>query len=393
MRLHKESSMAYKNIVLWVINVLFMSSLSLSAYAEAFYGQSSDEQSSDKKSKQESRMDLAYDAAQKGLRHSDKFPGFANICDIKSPLRDMSAKRSAHSKERRKNANHKPLRSHDSKRKGQSKKTSLPPTQIFENVYFVGAGNVSSWAVDTGESIVLIDALNNEAQAQQYIIDGLAALGLGSKPISHLIITHGHGDHYGGQSLISKLYSPKIIMSNHEWNWLAAGADGFSSPRWGEAPVRKVGVSIGVDDETTLNIGNNTFTFYLTPGHTPGTLSVMFNAVEKDDANDGATHKAILWGGTGLNYGPDVERIKAYTQSAAKMRRLALVENIDVFLSNHPKRDGSDKKFAEINKSAIAIDSAENAENNPFVVGKETVMSAFDMLYHCTTAQMIKAGG
>ncbi len=199
--------------------------------------------------------------------------------------------------------------------------------------------------------------------------------------------------HYGGQSLISKLYSPKIIMSNHEWNWLAAGADGFSSPRWGEAPARKVGVSIGVDDETTLTVGNNTFTFYLTPGHTPGTLSVMFKAVEKDDANDGATHKAILWGGTGLNYGPDVERIKAYTESATKMRRLALVENIDVFLSNHPKRDGSDKKLAEINKSAIAIDSSENAANNPFVVGKETVISAFDMLYHCTTAQMIKAGG
>lgn len=393
MRLHKESSMAYKNIVLWVINVLFMSSLSLSAHAEAFYGQNSDEQSSYKKSKQESRMDLAYDAAQKGLRHSDKFPGFASLCDIDSPLRDMSVKRSEHSQERKENANHKPLRSHDSKRKGQSKKTSLPPTQIFENVYFVGAGNVSSWAVDTGESIVLIDALNNEAQAQQYIIDGLAALDLDNKPISHLIITHGHGDHYGGQSLISKLYSPKIIMSNHEWNWLAAGADGFSSPRWGEAPARKVGVSIGVDDETTLTVGNNTFAFYLTPGHTPGTLSVMFNAVEKDDANDGATHKAILWGGTGLNYGPNVERIKAYTQSAAKMRRLALVENIGVFLSNHPKRDGSDKKLAEINKSAIAIDSSENAENNPFVVGKETVMSAFDMLYHCTTAQMIKAGG
>ena len=48
---------------------------------------------------------------------------------------------------------------------------------------------------------MLIDALNNEAQAQQYIIDGLAALGLDNKPISHLIITHGHGDHYGGQSL------------------------------------------------------------------------------------------------------------------------------------------------------------------------------------------------
>ncbi|WP_420935775.1 hypothetical protein ACOJR9_08070 [Alteromonas sp. A081] len=187
-------------------------------------------------------------------------------------------------------------------------------------------------------------------------------------------------------------------MSHREWNWLAAGADGFSSPRWGKAPEQKPGFSMGVDDETTLTVGNNTFTFYLTPGHTPGTLSVVFTAVEKGDAKDASMHKAILWGGTGLNYGPDVPRIKAYTESAAKMRRLAIAENIDIFLSNHPKRDGSDKKLAELTQSASALNSKraetkEPAKSNPFILGKETVASAFDMLYHCTTAQMLKAGG
>ena len=62
----------------------------------------------------------------------------------------------------------------------------IPPQQVFDNLYYVGAGNVASWAIDTGESIVLVDALNNDEQAQQYIIDGLSALGLGDKPISHL---------------------------------------------------------------------------------------------------------------------------------------------------------------------------------------------------------------
>lgn len=320
---------------------------------------------------------LAQNSAAKGLRHADIFPGFAKLCDIETPLRDMSVKhsKSAHSNVKRL----KPSRTNSSR-----KKQTLGPMQVFNNLYFVGAGNVSSWAIDTGESIVLIDALNNEVQAQKYIIDGLKALGLDNKPISHLIITHGHGDHYGGQSLISRLYQPQIIMSSKEWKWLAAGAGGFSSARWGQAPVfekntakdEKPGGTLGINDASTIRVGDNTFTFYVTPGHTPGTLSVMFNVINK-----GNTHKAILWGGTGLNYGADASRIKTYTESAARMRQLALAENIDVFLSNHPKMDGSDKKLAALKKGGP----------NPFIVGNDTVEAAFDMLYHCTTAQYIIA--
>ena len=127
----------------------------------------------------------AKDYARKGLESASYFPGLASLCDISAPPKDMF-KLGEKRRERSKRAES------DSKpsRKGRRQ---IPPQQVFDNLYYVGAGNVASWAIDTGESIVLVDALNNDKQAQQYIIDGLSSLGLGDKSISHLIISHGHG--------------------------------------------------------------------------------------------------------------------------------------------------------------------------------------------------------
>src|SRR3546814_4198883 len=38
----------------------------------------------------------------------------------------------------------------------------LPPAQVFDNLYFVGAKWVSAWAIATDDGIILIDALRSE---------------------------------------------------------------------------------------------------------------------------------------------------------------------------------------------------------------------------------------
>ncbi len=256
----------------------------------------------------------AEEYANKGLESATHFPGLANLCDISTPPKDMF-KLGEKRRERPQRAES------DSKpsRKGKARR-QIPPQQVFDNLYYVGAGNVASWAIDTGNSIVLVDALNNNEQAQQYIIDGLSALGLGNKPISHLIISHGHGDHYGGFELIKSRYNARIVMSKIEWDYLEK--DKFASYRWGNKPNRDMAVANG----ETLEVNGTELTLYVTPGHTPGTLTVVF------PVSDGVTeHRAVLWGGTGLNYGPDLPRIKSYTESAMAMKRLVKEQNIDAF--------------------------------------------------------------
>lgn len=299
----------------------------------------------------------------KGMAYSSLFPGLADLCDVSQPLRDMSKRK------RRDNS-----RSESKKKVTKNKRRQqLKATKVFNNLYYVGADNVSSWAIDTGESIVLVDALNNNRQAQRYIIDGLKSLGLQDKPISHLIITHGHGDHYGGQSLIDSTYSPIVIMSEKEWNWLSKGGDGFSSPNWGERPTRDKGTVHGEN----ITVGNTTITFLDTPGHTPGTLSILFPVVDAMNVK----HTAVLWGGTGLNYGPNAARILSYVESTNRMKRIVKENDIDVFLSNHPKRDNSYEKLINLDLS----------EQNPFIIGSDNVMKIFSMLNHCTYAQYLKA--
>ncbi|HEX5066115.1 MAG TPA: MBL fold metallo-hydrolase, partial [Myxococcota bacterium] len=39
------------------------------------------------------------------------------------------------------------------------------PGRAFDNLYFVGAAWVSAWAITTPKGVILIDALNNDAEA------------------------------------------------------------------------------------------------------------------------------------------------------------------------------------------------------------------------------------
>ena len=58
-------------------------------------------------------------------------------------------------------------------------------------------------------------------------------------------------------------------------------------------------------DSQKLTLGDTTLTLYVTPGHTPGTISSLIPV--KDN---GRPHLVALWGGTGLD--PDKESIQNY---------------------------------------------------------------------------------
>ncbi len=58
---------------------------------------------------------------------------------------------------------------------------------------------------------------------------------------------------------------------------------------------------IEATDGQKLTLGDTTLTLYITPGHTPGTISTVFPV--KDN---GTPHLAALWGGVGLNHRPGI---------------------------------------------------------------------------------------
>jgi metallo-beta-lactamase class B len=242
------------------------------------------------------------------------------------------------------------------------------PGKAFDNLYFVGSAWVSAWALTTSEGIILIDALNNEAEAAALIEGGMKKLGLDPAQIKYIVVTHAHGDHYGGAPYLAGKYKARVVMSEADWRQTETQLE-FNSPHWGPVPKRDVSV---IDGER-LRLGDTTVTLNITPGHTLGTLTPIFEV-----RSGGETHRALLWGGTAFNFGKDIARLDMYIAATQRMAKVAHVLPVDVMLSNHAGYDGTVAKLEALRKAPGA---------HPFVIGTEAVERGLLAMGECAMAQ------
>lgn len=247
-----------------------------------------------------------------------------------------------------------------------------PPGKAFDNLYFVGGKWVSAWAITTSDGIILIDAMNNAHDAEHVIDAGMRKLGLDPAQIKMVVITHGHGDHYGGADYFVEKYHPQIIASRADWDMMEGKLE-FDIPDWDKPPKRDK----AVDDGAKLTLGDTTVDVVMTPGHTMGTISLAFDVKDGDK-----THRALLWGGTSFNFGKQpnkMERLQAYLDATARVRDMAGNENIEVFISNHTGFDLADAKLAQ--KQA--------GGPNPFVLGADSTRRALTVMRECALATQV----
>lgn len=305
---------------------------------------------------------LAEQLAERGLAAGQAFPGLSSLCDLSARLKvaGQRPKGEAAERERRESSRD------DRRQRGPAEPM---PTQVFDNLYYVGTPGVASWALTTNEGIILIDALNNNEEAQKFIEQGLVDLGLDPEDITYLVVTHAHGDHYGGQQYLVDNYGAQVVMSDADWTALEQPELAIDNPRWGEPPVRDITIA----DGDTLTLGDTALEAYVTPGHTLGTLSLVIPLKDGE-----STHRAVLWGGTGFNFGPDEARLREYSASASRMKAISEQQGVDVFLSNHPTRDNT---LARIE----ALEQRQVGDPHPFV--SDQALGALDLLMSCSLAQ------
>lgn len=312
----------------------------------------------------------AQDFAARGMAAAAAFPGYASLCNLESRMRNVNLPRKPRANTGAQNPRSEgQTRERPAGRAGGGRPQAAPiaPVQVFDNLYFLGTGSVSSWLYGTADGYILIDGLNTDEEAEDYILGGMKALGLDPSAIEHLLVTHGHGDHYGGADYISEKLGIPVTMSAPDWDLVATLG---VHPRFGPPPQK----GLTVADGDVLQAGETTLTVHLTPGHTPGTISPVFELTDQ-----GQPHKALIWGGTGFNFGPDVGIFETYAASAQKMRGIAEAQGVDVFLSNHTTRDGSGALLR-------ALTSGGEASAQSFVRGKDG-MALFAVLENCALAQ------
>ena len=207
------------------------------------------------------------------------------------------------------------------------------PQNIFDNLYFIGTKTAGVWAINTPEGIIVIDA-NFHYSSKELVLE-LLHFGLDPDTIKYIIVTHAHDDRYWGARALQDTYpDARVAMSAADWDVVAKD----NSPA--ELKPRR---DMVVTDGQQITLGNVTVTLYITPGHTPGTLSMIIEPLtnQKSVASDGGRHVAALWGGVdasigrrGVRYYPDGEAMmSAHIESFRRFMDLGTRAGVDVILS------------------------------------------------------------
>lgn len=250
----------------------------------------------------------------------------------------------------------------------------------FDNLVYLGSGWVSAWALKTQDGLVLIDALNTVDEVDRLIAGGLRSVGLDPAQIKAVLVTHGHGDHYGGVERVKQLTQgqARVVMSQLDWRMTASQLE-FASPLWPAPPRFDAQRDVAAADGDTFRHGGAELLLPQTPGHTLGTISPIF------EVQSGARRwRAVIWGGTGFNFGRDLDRLDAYIRSTERMQQLVRQHQVEVLLSNHPSFDGTVAKLAALRSGA----PSEGA--HPYVVGTDTVLRALTVAGECARANKLR---
>jgi len=237
------------------------------------------------------------------------------------------------------------------------------PVKVFDNFYFVGQTEYSVWAITTSQGIILIDTIFDYS-VEEEVIGGLKKLGLNPADIKYAIVSHPHPDHHGGAKFLQDNYKARIILSAADWDMLEKAN--------GAKPTRDMVAT----DGQKLALGDTTITMYVTPGHTPGTLSFLIPVKE-----NGRSHLAAMWGGTGLN--ADRESLTNYIASAKRFSEIARQAGADIVLSNHTDWDRGKINLGILAKRAPGAP-------NPYVTGFENVRRYLKVAEECATARLLR---
>ena len=254
----------------------------------------------------------------------------------------------------------------------------LEPTWAFDNLAYVGNGFVGAWVVRTSDGLILFDSLTSSEEAERRLVPGLVKLGLKPADIRYVIVTHGHWDHFGGAAWLQKTYGARVGLSAADWEMIentprqAMEINGRDIPRQ----------DMVIADGQKLTLGDTTITFYVTPGHTPGTVSAILPARQ-----GGRTYVMSLLGSTA--FPPELEPtaryggVRLYDQSVRRFGHISREAGAVGLLNTHMFADGGLDRLD-------AVQTAAPGAANPFLIGADAVGRYYGILDECLQAAALR---
>ena len=218
--------------------------------------------------------------------------------------------------------------------------SDMTPFKIFGNVYFVGCKAYSSHIIDTGDGLIMID--NGYEENGPAVLESMEMLGLKPEDIKIILISHGHGDHFGA--------TPQILAR-------APHAKTYIGEMDSRVPSLNFKPDVLMYDGDVIELGNTKIDVMWTPGHTMGVMSFFFDVTE-----NGRTVRAGMFGGNGNKQvmrewleprGLYTTQREYFLRTIAKLRKV----HVDLHLGNHCANNDTKGKYEQM----------ATAKENPFI--------------------------
>ena len=236
--------------------------------------------------------------------------------------------------------------------------------RVFDNVAYVGNGQIGPYAIETSEGIILIDSMNNPGDVDNVILPNMRSVGMDPSRLKILILSHGHADHYGGAKYLQDNFGVKVHLSEPDYE-LAERSGGQSNARV-PAPRRDVVVK----DGDSISLGNETIKVYITPGHTPASLSMLIPVVDK-----GQPRLMAYFGGV-TNRNLSMEMHSAFDKSWGRLEQIVKDAKPDGWLASHPNYDDAVYRIEQVRANTKDLP-------NPFVTGTASTLRFVQTVREC----------
>lgn len=233
----------------------------------------------------------------------------------------------------------------------EDKENPYPATRFFDQLSFIGTPAVCCFLLETSEGLVLLDCMNPGQHFIDIIVQGIRDLGHEPEELRAIMITHGHGDHWGEAGYFKRKYGCKVYMSEVDY--------GFATNVTAPFPWKSIDYAMDgyFQDMERYTFGDTTITVVHTPGHTPGSMSYLVPVTD-----EGRPHMLSIWGGAGVQSpGADAEE---YIRSVDKYKKICREFHVDCSVQTHPFIDNGIQKLELIRHIARGVP-------NPFIIGED----------------------
>jgi metallo-beta-lactamase class B len=259
------------------------------------------------------------------------------------------------------------------------------PAQIADNLYFLGTRDHSTYALVSRnkKDIILIDGNFDYATVPE-IHRGLALLGLNPQNVKYAIYSHAHSDHDGGAYLTeAAIPGATIVYGEGDWPSVMARTTPHAT---------RYGTQNDGTDGRVITAGDVSVKIVTMPGHTPGTISFLFEFMD-----NGKPIRVAYPGGTAISFtSTDPGYYDQYISSARKFAQAAAAYGATALLSNHTEFDNAYFKahtaaYERINgpKASIVRDQVPN----PYFVGQKAVVNYMGVVELCAMSAKVRAIG